>query len=254
MHLKSEDLSRIEILFESGMVPPPYSHIFKLKISFGKFFLDTNLDLTYTDREELSEEEILDEGFTLDDDFHFQGEIPIVWEKPLKELYARSKWSNNKLDDEGGISILAKDRHGQIVRTVPLNQQEWQNFSQDYIQAIYEISKKEAPLQLNYLIRENQKQTEINLTVKFSLRKVEVSVNGKLNEADWEETKQLLSYVFLPDYDYGKAKEKTPQHVGQFIDCGDGYWHEIGKGVINIDNSFDAVSKMKEGFEHLAYH
>jgi hypothetical protein len=252
MHLKTDDLTRLEIVFESGLVPPPYSHIFKLKISFGKLFMDTTLDLVYTDREEISEEEILDEGFTLDDDFHFQGEIPKVWEKPLKELYARSKWSNNKLDDEGGVSILAKDRHGQISRTIPLNQQDWQYFAQDYIQAIYEISKKEAPLTIQYVIRENSREDFISLTVKFSIRKIEVKVKGKEKEADWDETKQLLSYVFLPDYDYDRAKEKTPQHQGHFIDCGDGYWHEIGKGVVNIDNSFDAVSKMKEGFENIA--
>jgi hypothetical protein len=252
MHLKTDDLARLEIVFESGLVPPPYSHSFKIRIIFGKFFLDTGLDLVYTDREDLSEEEILDEGFTLDDDFHFQGEIPKVWEKPLKELYSKTKWSNNKLDEEGGISILAKDRHGQISRTVPLNQQEWQHFAQDYIQAIYEISNKEAPLKIHYIIRENKKDVEINLTVKFSIRKMEVMVNGKEKEADWDETRQLLNYVFLPDYDYASAKEKAPQHQGQFIDCGDNFWHEIGKGVINIDDSFDAVAKMKEGFENLA--
>lgn len=251
MHLKTDDLTRLEIVFESGMIPPPYSHNYKLKISFGKNFLDTTLDMIYTDREEITEQEIIDEGFTLDDDFHFQGEIPTVWEKPLKELYAKSKWSNNKLDEEGGINILTKDRHGKISRTTPLNQQDWQHFAQDYIQAIYEIDKKEAPLTLNYIIRDENKSLEINLTVKFSIRKVEIYLNGQLKEADWEETRTLLSYIFLPDYDYSKAKQKPPQHKGQFIDCGDGYWHEIGKGVINIDDSFDAVGKIKKGFANL---
>ena len=141
MHLRTEDLTRIEIEYDSGVMPPPYSHIFKLKIGFGKNFLDTQLDLVYTDREEITEDEILNEGFSVDDDFHFQGEIPKVWEKPLRDLYAKSKWSNKKLDEEGGIKLLAKDSQGQIVRTIPLNQEEWQFLSQDYIQAIYEITQ-----------------------------------------------------------------------------------------------------------------
>jgi hypothetical protein len=251
MHLKTEDLIRLEIDFDSGMIPAPYSHVLKLKIGFGKNFLDTNLDLMYTNREELTEEEILDEGFTKDDDFHFHGEVPKVWETPLKTLYAKSKWSNNKVTENGGIRLLAKDSHGKISRTVPLNQQEWQLFTQDYIQAIYESSKKEMPLQIQYLIRDKEQETLLQLTVKFLLRKVEVKINGEMREADWEATKQLLSFVFLPDYNYEKAKEQMPTKQGQFIECGDGFWHEMEKGVINIDDSFDAVTKIKKGFQQL---
>ena len=43
MHLRTEDLTRIEIEYDSGVIPPPYSHIFKLKIGFGKNFLETQL-------------------------------------------------------------------------------------------------------------------------------------------------------------------------------------------------------------------
>lgn len=251
MHLKTDELVRLEIEYDSGIIPPPYSHVFKLKIGFGKNFLDTSLDLKYTDREDLTDDEIFDEGFSLNDDFQFQGEVPSIWERPLKELYATSKWSNNKLDEEGGVKLLAKDKQGKISRTIPLNQQDWQFFAQDYIQAIYELTKKEAPLTLNYIIREKDQEYSISLTIKFSLRRVDVTVNGKAKTADWENTKSLLSYVFLPDYDYSKAKEQSPKNQGHFIDCGDGFWHEIGKGVINIDDSFDAISRIKDGFRKL---
>jgi hypothetical protein len=210
------------------------------------------LDLVYTDRDEVTEEEIRDEGFTLHDDFHFNGEVPLVWKNPLMELYSKTKWSKRKLDAEGGIGVLTKDTHGQEVYTVPLNQEDWQFFAQDVIQAIYEISKKEAPLKIGYLIREENQLLDLILTVLFSVRKVEVRINGKAKEADWDKTKDLLSVVFLPDYDYDRAKQAKPQHKGHFIDCGDGFWHEVGKGVINIDDSFDAVGKIKEGFKALS--
>ena len=248
MHLRTEDLTRIEIEYDSGVIPPPYSHIFKLKIGFGKNFLDSQLDLVYTDRDEVSEDDILNEGFTMDDDYHFQGEIPKVWEKPLRELYAKSKWSNKKLDEEGGIKLLSKDSQGQIIRTVPLNQEDWQIFSQDYIQAIYEITHKEAPLTIHYIIREKETAYDINLVVRFSIRKMEVTVNGKVKEVDWDETKELLSFIFLPDYDYGMATESKPSQKGQFIECGDGFWHDMQKGVFNIDDSFDAISRIQQGF------
>lgn len=253
MHLKSDDIIRLEIEYDSGPVPPPFSHIFKLKVSFEKNFINTQFDIHYTDREDLAEEEIFNEGFTLDDDYSFIGEIPQVWEQPFKTLYSQSIWSNKKmLDGSGGIKVLAKDLHGQITRTIPNNQKEWQYLAQEYIQAIYEINKKEAPLTIKYKIID-QEGEEINyeMTVRFSTRKIDLYVNGEAKETDWEQTKPLLAYIFLPDYDYETAKEAPPTEKGTFIDCGDGFWHEFGKGIVNIDDSFDAISKIKEEFMKL---
>jgi hypothetical protein len=253
MHLKSDEIIRLEIEYDSGTVPPPFSHVFKLRVSFEKRFINTQFDLQYTDREDLPEEEILNEGFTLDDDYSYIGEIPKVWEQSFKTLYSKSNWSNKKmLDTSGGIKVLAKDRHGQITRTIPTNQEEWQYLAQEYIQAIYEINKKEVPLTLRYkIIPQEGEETNYELTVRFSTRKIDLVVNGETKEADWEETKPLLSYIFLPDYDYGAAKENPPTKNGTYIDCGDGFWHEFGKGIVNIDDSFDAVSGIKEGFMKL---
>lgn len=253
MHLKSDDIIRLELDYDSGPVPPPFSHVFKLKVSFEKNFINTQFDIHYTDREDLQEDEILNEGFTLDDDYNFIGEIPKVWEQPFKKLYSQSKWSNKKaLDLSGGIKLLAKDLHGQITRTIPTNQKEWQYLAQEYIQAIYEINKKEAPLTLKYKIIDHEGE-EINyeLTVRFSTRKIDLYVNGVAKETDWEQVQPLLSYIFLPDYDYGSAKETPPTDKGTYIDCGDGFWHEFGKGIVNIDDSFDAISKIKEEFMKL---
>lgn len=249
MHLKTEDLTRLEIEFDSGSIPPPYSHTFKLRISFEKNFLNTQLDLHYTGREDLEDEEILEEGFSLSDDYSFLGEIPKVWETPFKDLYSESKWTSKKFDDqEGGVKILAKDIHGKISRTIPINQNDWQLLAQDYLQAIYEISKKEAPLSIKFYAQDQNGIHDISFTVKFSIRKIEALTDGKSKEADWVETKTLLANIFLPDYDYSQAKTSKPTKRGYYIECGDGYWHELGKGVVNIDNSFDAVAKIKEGF------
>lgn len=253
MHLKTEDLSKLEITYDSGIIPPPFSHIFKIKVGFGKASMDTQLYLEYTHREELSEEEILDEGFTLNDDYTFQGEIPNIWATPLQTLYAKSKWTSTKLsEEEGGISLLVKDSQGKVYRTVPSNQQDWMILAQDIIQAIYEISKKEAPLKIHYLIIGEKENTSIQLQMNFSSRSVAVVVNGNKKTADWEETKKLLSNVFTPDYDYGIAKEQKPTKAGEYIECGDGFWHDVKKGLINIDKGYDAVQYIQEGFHKLS--
>ncbi|MCH7402192.1 hypothetical protein ACFOUP_18705 [Belliella kenyensis] len=252
MHLKTDDLMRLEIDFESGSIPPPFSHRFKLKLNFEKNFLNTSLDMEYTHREELTDEEILNEGFTLEDDYHWKGELHNAWVAPIKKLYTQSKWSNKKLEEEeGGIRVLAKDIHGKITRTTPLNQEDWQYEAQELIQAIFETSQKEAPLSVNFLHIDSEKTLEISLVMKFSVRKAVADINGQEKQLNWEKTKDLLSNVFLPDYDYDKVKESKPSKRGSYIDCGDGFWHEFGKGIYNIDASYDAVSRIKEGFLNL---
>lgn len=253
MNLKTDDIIRLELDYDSGLLPPPFSHHFKLRISFEKDFLNTQYDIHYTDRDEITEEEIYDEGFSLNDDYSFIGELPKVWEKPFKILYSQSKWSTKtSLDENGGIKVLAKDIHGKISRGIPNNQQDWLYLAQEYIQAVYEIDQKEAPLTIRYREVENEGVvTDYTLTVRFAVRKIDLYVDDVAKEAGWEETKPLLSYVYLPDYNYDLAKENPPVKKGSYLDIGDGFWHEFGKGIINIDDSFDAVSRIRQEFVKL---
>jgi hypothetical protein len=253
MSISSNELVRLEIDLNSEMVPPPYSHTIELKIKIEPNFLNVVYDLVYTQREDLTEDEIFEEGFTIEDDYHYKGEISKAWEKPLKELYSKSKWAVNKklIEENGGIQLLAKDKSSQIRRSVPINQSEWQIFTQEIIQAIYETNQTEAPLTIRYLMIRNNEKSLHTITAKFSLRKIDFDTNGKKIDMPWEEVKMLLADVYLPDYDYDQAQEKQPQKNGEFIDCGDGWWHELGKGVINIDPEYDAISKIKQFFRKL---
>jgi hypothetical protein len=250
MSITSSELIRLEIDFDSGVVPPPYSHTIKLKIKVEPHFLNVNFDMEYTQREELTEEEILDEGFSMDDDYHYVGEISTAWTNPIKELYSKSKWAvNKKIIEDGGIQLLAKDIHGKIFRSIPLNQQDWQFLMQEIIQAIYETNKKEAPLTVRFLSIRNNEKFLYTIVAKFSSRQIDFDLNGKSIELDWEGIKSLLTDIYLPDYDYDQAKEAQPQKNGDFLDCGDGWWHELGKGVINIDPDYDALYKIKQFFK-----
>ncbi|WP_154853334.1 hypothetical protein [Cyclobacterium xiamenense] len=253
MHLKSDDITRLEIDYVTGEIPPPFSHVFKLKLSFSKNFVNTQFDIQYTDREELSPEEITDEGFTLADDYRYTGELPKLWENVFKKLYASSKWSNQKsLGEKGGIKLLAKDIHGKITRDIPLNQNEWYLCCQDFIQAIYEISKKEAPLRIRFKEINSAQEVLVELLFKFSIRKVEFLVNDQPRVLDWEEGRELASLIFIPDYDYSCASEEDPTKAGSYLDCGDGYWHNFEQGIINLDPEFDAKARVLQAFRELA--
>ncbi|WP_332912304.1 hypothetical protein [Algoriphagus boritolerans] len=103
--------------------------------------MSTALDLHYTEREELSEEEIFDEGFTPDDDYRYKGQLNSVWIKPLQQLFDKTRWTSKDIED-GGITVTAIEKGKDEGVKIPSNQEEWQLMAQDLIQAIYETAKK----------------------------------------------------------------------------------------------------------------
>ena len=250
MNFSKNTYTGLVLEYDSGIVPPPYSHAFRLALDWSKGNLSATLDLHYNEREELSEQEILDEGFTVNDDFSYKGSLNDVWIKPLQQLYEKSRWTNKDIED-GGITVSPLEKGKDEGVKIPGNQEEWQLMAQDLIQAIYETVKKEAPLQVHYRLVENDRTVDCNITVRFSDREVIFEQDGESRTINWEYAIQLMKLVFTPDYHYEMAKEEPGKKRGAYIDCGDGFWHELGKGVVNIDPSYDAVGKIKSGFDDL---
>lgn len=250
MKKSNDHTSGIIIEFDSGITPPPYSHVYRLALDWSSSDLIVELELHYTDREDLTEDEILDEGFTANDDFSYKGTLDSVWKKVISIEFEKTKWSGRQLE-EGGLTLSAVENGKTGVAKVPANQETWQMLAQDVIQAIYETSNKEAPLTVNYHQVTNEEIVDCSITMNFSTREAIFVSKNESRTINWEYAVQLLKLVFSPDYNYDIAQETAGTKRGSYIECGDGYWHELGKGVINIDTSFDAVGKIKASFENL---
>jgi len=123
--------------------------------------------------------------------------------------------------------------------------------AQDLIQAIYELEKKEAPLKVQYRKVEREQITDLCLTIHFSNREAVLLRSEVSKKISWEGAIDLMKFVFLPDYRYEQAKDTPGTKRGAYIECGDGFWHELGKGVVNSHASVDAVGKIKAGFDRL---
>ncbi|HAZ25572.1 MAG TPA: hypothetical protein DCY95_14005, partial [Algoriphagus sp.] len=101
------------------------------------------------------------------------------------ELISTSRWTGKSLD-EGGIRIGLTESGKVKDYKTPANQEEWQLMAQDLIQAIYETTKKEAPLQVHYRIVNSEKTVDCSVSVHFSNRKVIFEQNGKSRTINWE--------------------------------------------------------------------
>lgn len=250
MKFDKNQLSGITIEFESGAIPPPFSHVYRLALTWTSDSLDTNLVLHYTDRDELSDEEILEEGFTLTDDYTGKLVIDPVWVSPVLNLLSTTRWNSKQLTN-GGVTLSLFEGNEKQTAKPPMNQEEWQMMAQDIIQAIYETSEKEKPLSIQYRKVDHETAQNVKITVHFSNREVILAEESENRVINWEYAIELMKLIFTPDYDYALAKEEPGKKRGEYIECGDGLWHELGKGVINIDKSFDAVGKIKSSFAHL---
>ncbi|NVJ85297.1 MAG: hypothetical protein HWE15_03280 [Algoriphagus sp.] len=248
--MSKQDIEGVVLEYHSGIIPPPYSHVFRLSLDWSKESLRASLELHYTDREDLTEEEIIEEGFTLSDDYQFNGDLDETWKKPVLELLDQTRYAS-RVEGEGELTVATTEKGKTSPFKSPSNQEAWQLLAQDLIQAIYETAKKENPLQINFRLVDHDHVQDASIQLQFAHRKVIYEHDGQSDTLNWEYAFQLMKLIFTPDYDYDLAKESPGKKRGIYLDCGDGLWHELGKGVINIDPNFDAIGQIEKHFRNL---
>ncbi len=250
MKFNEEALTGIEIEYDSGSIPPPFSHVYRLILDWSEGSLDADFVIHYTEREDISEDEIFEEGFTLDDDYSTKIKLNSVWKDPILEKLQETKWSPRQLTDEG-ISLAILEKGKSTSAKVPMDQEGWKLIAQDLIQAIYETKKKEAPLSVFFRVVDKEEIKDATITIFFQNRKVQIADADGEREVNWDYAIQLMKLIFTPDYNYEIARDQPGKKRGIYLDVGDGYWHTLGKGITNIDSDFDAVSRIEDALTQL---
>ena len=252
MSLVKHHIVSLVIQFETLTAPPPFSHHYQITLDLSVAQPILEFEINYSDREQLSEEEILEEGFTLEDDYTWKGELPKAWKFATLDLLRKSKnlFDEPKPHVQQILRISITYENGEQWGGIPNNTESWEYFAQEMIQAIYEISQKELPLEINYLEVSSQQKQVVTIKPSFSYRKVRVERKQPgeehQKEYEWGQLKPLLEAIYLPDYDSEQASSKEPRKQGNYISPGDGLWYELGKAVTNPGEKKDAVSEMQE--------
>ena len=248
----SEAFSRITFEYNTGPIPPPFCHRYKIEISKNnaeEYKLD--LEIEYYDRDEITEEEIFEEGFSLDDDYSWTGNLPRIWgqevEKKLKLTNWRKKISRSE-DDSEFIIKITDNYQSEVLQ--PAIIRPWEIFVQEIIQAVFEMNKREAPLQISFLPgNSNNLNQKIDFTFSFASRNFLVNSSGIDNKSmDWTEGQKLLKFIFRIDYLPENGFEKIPETPGNYISPGDGLWYELAP--FEHANK-EAIAKLKQLIETL---
>lgn len=230
----------IIIEFDSGPIPPPFCHRFKVEIDNQA---NASLDLQYYDRDEISQEEIYDEGFTDHDDFAWQGNLPELWWQVVQQKVAKSNWKKNIEPYEDGSSLQVKYKDNATFALLqPTDKNQWLAFTQELIQAIFEKAKKEAPLYIGFVAETGE---HADITFSFEHRSVTINLGkNKSKSMDWQEGQKLLKHIFLEDYYPEEGLEKLPKKKGNFISPGDGLWYPLSPEKYESKKEQDRLSKL----------
>lgn len=229
-----ENFKSFIIEYKTASLPPPYAYQFTIKGFRKKEELNIRFIQTYTDREGLSPEEIYEEGFSDKDDFSWNGNIDPAWINVLQDLLGKSS-----LQKEGEgihplhISVTTEDN--KKTEGYPENTEAWEYLIQEFTQAIFETSGKEAPLLLGFYRRDKETEQKITMNISFAGRTVECTLNGKSFFFPWEKLQDFMKELYIPDYLQDKASRKEPSGPGLFVDPGDGMWYKAGVGIQGKD-------------------
>ena len=231
---------RIEIRYETQNVPPPFS--FEIKALLAKnATLDVEFQLKYTDRDDLEEDEILDEGFSGDDDIEWKGSLPGVWINSLNALLNNSSWTKKINPHSQSKLTVFLDGIGQGH---PSQADKWEYWMQELQQACMEAGKIEQPLEIDY-VKGSKK-----MVVKASFVSREASLQDysaslpDTKTLEWNNLRKLLKHIYLAEFMPEESVKKPDDKGDPFLHLGGGQWYNLEKANLYLLKKNDWLEKL----------
>ena len=246
----------VDIRYQTRSLPPPYSYCYALELRPEDKAIRVRLDWKYTDRDELTDEEIIEEGFSADDDFFWEGALPSVWKAALHELLHDTRWVAETATNDSTlrVTVTKSAKEKEEVEGSPHNHAEWEYFLQEAVQAIYEAAQRERPLRLEYLFWESHKPVEFRWEASFLHRRFTMMRVMDEQQPErllpWHQLRPLLQEWYVPDYDPEKAERDVPRQAGEYVNPGDGRWYQLGKAATN-PGKHDAIGQLRATIRRL---
>ena len=210
---------KVIVSYQTLQLPPPYSFAYTLDINIDNDQVVVSFEQEYLNRESLTEEEILNEGFTLDDNFTWKGTLGKVWADYLGKLFEDVNLQDVSSDDGLYIHMaVGNGKPGMVMDT-----DFWDYELQEIVQAVYEASKKESKLHLDFVFIEDGDKSEITLDASFEDRKARIDGDQPVI---WDDLRKIMSLAYNEEYDDGSSKK--PSTDGLWVDFdGEGQYYQV---------------------------
>ena len=220
----------LDIKFQtSELVPPPHAHAVELSLMATPAGLDYQYDLEYIDREDISPDELSEEGYSEHDNLSLKGTLPKIWVEAFTEILASNKPLHIKeLREEQAFWDICEDKK----HFYPSNSPAWELLIDEFKQAILEAQQYESPLQITVLRIGEGGTLKYGIKGEFKDRSLQITHNEIEKNIAWRDLSCLLKDFFAGEMLPEKTTQKQPTHSGLFIDYGDGYWYQLGVSLL----------------------
>lgn len=227
----------LQIRFQTARsLPAPYANFYTLTARPAfKDFLQVDFAITYPDREEIDEDELIAEGFTTNDDFSWSGRLPNTWQKAVAGLITQTKlqsFAEEELDEDTDfweLTILQLD--DKMQQGKPEKIDDWHYLMQELMQAAYELANKERPFELTFFDYGRDGSLELRLTASFAERVIKVqSTQNRQNRSKtipWQELQRIMNTIYSVDFDPETALYQPPRRDGQWLNLGSDEWYAV---------------------------
>jgi hypothetical protein len=223
------------ILQSASHIPPPYAYRLVIVLEPVNKGVQTEVSWVFTDREELSEQEILDEGFEPDGDFAWQGALPPNWLTYYQQLPNQLDLSR-KAVQVGDVQISVEDNGKLLAPQMP---KAWILFAQEHFQATLEMAKVEKPLHIYFRFQAPELPATCELDVSFARlagKRKAIAQKPEL-EISWIDCQQLMALLFEGEETAPPVKKPTSHDMLAFS-ADKQLWHVYGKNYHHAENEW----------------
>ena len=235
-----------QIRFQTARsLPAPYAYFFTLTAQPA--FTDSlavDLSITYPDREDIDEDELIAEGYTRNDDFVWNGRLGQIWQQAVETLVRNTTLellNEDDLDEDDDFwEVTLTTEDGTQTAGMPKNYEAWQYLIQELMQATYEASERERPFDLTYLEpKRDGGEYEVHLTASFVERTVKIETiqhrRSTLKTLPWKQLQPIMNTIYGLDFEPEEAEQKRPRHDGAWLNLGTDEWHNVGQHEAIVD-------------------
>lgn len=211
-------------------LPAPYAYFYTLTAKPVGAAVQIDLAITYPDRDDIDEDELIAEGFTRNDDFSWSGQLPGAWLRAFTDVVGKTRLQpldEDALGEEEDFRELTLD-NGKPGK--PANADDWQYVVQELIQATYEADKRERPFELTFVDNDGRGPSrDIMLMASFVDRSVTVrDSRAGSRTLPWPTLQRVMSAVYSVDFDPELTLDRRPKTTGQWLNLGTDEWYDVG--------------------------
>lgn len=228
---------RLQIRYQTARsLPAPYAYFYTLTTHpVASTALQIDLAITYPDRDDIDDDELIAEGFTRDDDFSWSGRLPKAWLDSMTNLIAKTRLQpldEDSLDDDDDFWDMTIEADGGTKQGMPANADDWHYLIQELVQATYEATGRERPFELIYLnLSSQQGDQEVQLTASFAERTVSILNRQNRRERTqtlpWASLQRIMSKVYEHDFKPEQAQLNRPKRDGHWLNLGSEEWYDV---------------------------